>query len=174
MIRSAVPADAQAIGGVKVRAWRNAYADFMSHDYLHGLDPMSEAGEWAEYLTEIPDEQRLWIAQEDDVVVGFCRTGPSDEEQDRDLGSRAAEVYGLYIEPDRIGTGLGRRLFAHAVDDLEERGHRPLCVYAYVPNTVAIRFYQRAGFRPDGTTRASEDGGVELVEARLVKPDSTR
>ncbi|MFI9626522.1 GNAT family N-acetyltransferase [Streptomyces sp. NPDC052042] len=170
MIRSAVFRDAQAIGDLKVRAWREAYAGFMSREYLRGLDPVKDADEWAEYLAEIPDEHRLWIAQEGDAVVGFCRTGPADQDQDPDLGPRAAEVYGLYIEPERIGTGLGRQLFGHAVADLEGRGYDPLCVYAYVPNTSAIRFYERSGFRLDGTTRADEEGGIELLEARLVKP----
>ncbi|MFF9572071.1 GNAT family N-acetyltransferase [Streptomyces sp. NPDC014685] len=169
MIRPAVSRDARAIGDLKVRAWQEAYAGFMSRDFLHGLDPVREADEWAEYLAEIPDEHRLWTAQESDVVVGFCRTGPADRDQDPDLGPRAAEVYGLYIDPDRIGTGLGRQLFAYAVSDLETRGYGPLCVYAYVPNTPALRFYERAGFRPDDTTRTDEEGGIELLETRLVK-----
>lgn len=141
----------------------------MSREYLRGLDPVKEADEWAEYLADLPDEHRLWIAQEGDAVVGFCRTGPADQDQDPDLGSRAAEVYGLYIEPERIGTGLGRQLFGYATADLEERGYGPLCVYAYLPNSSAIRFYEGSGFRLDGTTRADEEGGIELFEARLVK-----
>ncbi|WP_329374860.1 GNAT family N-acetyltransferase [Streptomyces sp. NBC_01483] len=169
MIRSAVSRDARAIGDLKVRAWREAYAGFMSRDFLRGLDPVRDAEEWAEYLAELPDEHRLWIAQEGEVVVGFCRTGPADQDQDPDLGSRAAEVYGLYIDPDRIGTGLGRQLFGHAVGDLERRGYGPLCVYVYGPNAPAIRFYERAGFRLDDTTRADEVGGIKLLEARLVK-----
>ncbi|MFI9630601.1 GNAT family N-acetyltransferase [Streptomyces sp. NPDC052042] len=60
-----------------------------------------------------------------DAVVGFCRTGPADQDQNPDLGSRAAEVYGLYIEPERIGTGLGRQLFRHAAADLDGRGYGP-------------------------------------------------
>ncbi|SNS72368.1 GNAT family N-acetyltransferase [Actinacidiphila glaucinigra] len=170
MIRTAVPEDAPAIGALKVRAWRAAYAGFMSPEFLDGLDPVSDAADWAEYLAELAGEHRLWVVQEGDSVAGFCRTGPADQSQDPDLGPRAAEVYGLYVEPGRIGTGLGHRLFGHAVTDLEGRGHGPLCVYAYVPNAPALRFYERAGFGRDGMTRAADEGGTGLIEARLVKP----
>ncbi|MEU0180983.1 GNAT family N-acetyltransferase [Streptomyces sp. NPDC006207] len=171
MIRTAVPEDARTIGALKVRAWRAAYAGFMSPEFLDGLDPVSDAEDWADYLAELPDEHRLWVVQQGDAVAGFCRTGPADQDQDSDLGPCAAEVYGLYVEPDRIGTGLGRRLFAHSVADLEGRGYGPLCVYAYVPNALAMRFYERAGFDRDGTRRAADDSGIGVLEARLVKPD---
>ncbi|MFE4518207.1 hypothetical protein ACFRMQ_28955 [Kitasatospora sp. NPDC056783] len=42
MIRAAVVEDAPAIGALKVRAWRAAYAGFMSAGYLDGLDPAGE------------------------------------------------------------------------------------------------------------------------------------
>jgi ribosomal protein S18 acetylase RimI-like enzyme len=170
MIRSAVPEDAPAIGDLKVRSWRAAYAGFMSREYLDALDPAVEAWDWAEYLEDLPADHRLWVAEEAGAVVGFCRTGPADGERDPDLGGGAAEVYGLYIEPERIGTGLGARLFGHAVADLEARGCRPVCVYAYAPNTSAVRFYERAGFVLDGTARLDEeDEGTAVPEVRMVK-----
>ncbi|MFJ6623195.1 GNAT family N-acetyltransferase [Kitasatospora sp. NPDC091335] len=168
MIRSAVVEDASALGDLKVRSWRAAYAGFLGAAYLDGLDPVEESADWAEYLADLPDRHRLWVAEADGAVAGFCRTGPADG--DPDLGGDAAEVYGLYIEPGLVGTGLGARLFGHAVADLEARARRPLCVYAYAPNTSAIRFYERAGFVPDGTTRLDEEeDGTTITEARLVK-----
>ncbi|GLZ78393.1 N-acetyltransferase [Actinorhabdospora filicis] len=162
MIRTATPADAAAIAELKVRAWRAAYAEFMD---LDGLDAAAETADWAEYLDAIPGEHRLWVTVVDGEVAGFCRTGPATE--DLDLGPAAGEVYGLYLDPARIGTGLGRELFAHAVSDLETRGHDPVCVYAYVPNTGAIAFYERAGFARDGVERLDEEIGVP--EARLAR-----
>ncbi|MFI7547537.1 GNAT family N-acetyltransferase [Actinoplanes sp. NPDC049599] len=87
-----------------------------------------------------------------------------------DLGPDAAEIYGLYLDPPRVGTGLGRQLFIQAVADLQDRGHAPICVYAYRPNRKAITFYERAGFRADGVTRLDEQDGAGVPEIRLVLP----
>ncbi|MEV0647326.1 GNAT family N-acetyltransferase [Phytomonospora sp. NPDC050363] len=169
MIRDAVPADARGVAEVKVRAWRAAYAGFMEPALLDALDPAEETADWASYLAELPADHRLWIAGEPGRVLGFCRTGPAAD--DPDLGAVAAEIYGLYVEPGLIGTGLGRRLFGHAVADLEARALRPLCVYAYLPNESALRFYERAGFVRDGVTRLGEgdEDAPDVAEARLVK-----
>lgn len=171
MIRAADVRDAPAIADLKVRAWRAAYAGFVSRDLLDALDPAQEAGAWGDYLAAIPDTHRMWVADEDGPLLGFCRTGPAVD--DADLGEHAAEIYGLYLTPDRIGTGLGRHLFGHAVADLDQRGYRPLCVYAYLPNDRAREFYQRAGFLPDGTVRRDEEDGTGVAELRLVRPAST-
>ncbi|RFU87868.1 N-acetyltransferase [Streptomyces triticagri] len=168
-VRHATALDAPGIGALKVRAWRAAYGSFMSRALLDSLDPAEDAARWAEYLSDIPADHRLWVSEAAGGVTGFCRTGPTDARRDADLGGAAAEVHGLYIDPARIGTGLGRALFAHAVTDLERRGHGPVCVYAYTPNTTAVRFYERAGFTADGTTRLDPDDGIEVPEVRLVK-----
>lgn len=167
MIRAAAVSDASAIGHLKVRAWRSAYVGFMPEALLDALDSAEDAADWTEYLAAIPQEHRLWVAEHDGTVIGFCRTGPADG--DTDLGADAAEVYGLYIEPDRIGTGVGRELFTYALTDLETRGHDPICVYAYAPNTTTLSFYEKAGFTKDGVTRLDEGDGTGVPEARLVK-----
>jgi ribosomal protein S18 acetylase RimI-like enzyme len=164
MIRMAVVADGPGIGALKVSAWRRAYADIMPADVLAALDPDQEAADWSEYVETMSPDHRLWVVDSGTTVTGFCRTGPAD--QDTDLGRRAAEVYSLYVAPDLIGTGLGRSLFGKAISDLDARGFDPICVYAYEPNLRAIRFYQQAGFAPDGATRHDE---ASIPELRLVR-----
>ncbi|WP_027340941.1 GNAT family N-acetyltransferase [Hamadaea tsunoensis] len=163
IIRGASLDDATAIADLKVRAWRSAYAGILPDAYLTALDEDEEAADWAEYLEEVPAEHRLWIV-DDEGLIGYCRTGPAP---DADLGGHAAEVYGLYIEPDFIGTGLGARLFRHAVEDLVARGYNPVCVYAYAPNEQALAFYDKAGFVPDTVTRLDHETGVP--EQRLIR-----
>jgi ribosomal protein S18 acetylase RimI-like enzyme len=166
VIRSARVADAADVGALKVRAWRAAYGGFMRTAVLAALDPARETMDWREYLADLPAAHRLWITEFDGAVAGFCRTGPADG--DPDLGPAAAEIYGLYLDPSLVGTGLGRQLFSHAVADLGDRGRFPICVYAYAPNRRAISFYERAGFRADGVTRLDEEDGTGVAEIRLV------
>jgi len=44
-----------------------------------------------------------------------------------------------------IGIGVGRALFAHAVDELLSRGYGPLTLWVLEDNVRAQRFYEAAG-----------------------------
>jgi GNAT superfamily N-acetyltransferase len=91
---------------------------------------------------------RTWVVEDEDVVVGFAVTGPS---QDADADPKTGELYAIYLEPDRVGTGLGRTLFEHAVGDLRDRGFHTATLWVLETNEQARRFYDVAGWKPDGT-----------------------
>jgi GNAT superfamily N-acetyltransferase len=156
-VRPAAVADAAAIGALATRAWRAAYAGLLAPGVLHSLDPGEQASVWEAYLDALPPPDRVWVISAG-PVLGFARTGPC---RDEDVPAGTGEVHGLYLEPDRIGTGLGRRLFAHAVADLAAR-HHPIVVWHFAANAAAARFYERAGFGLDGARRRSEFGVPEL------------
>lgn len=62
------------------------------------------------------DPYHVAVAEDDGKVVGYVMLGPPISE---DLDSSAVhELYSLYIEPNRVGTGLGRRLMDHALQYL--------------------------------------------------------
>ena len=164
-VRPALPADASAIGALAARAWRAAYAGLLGADVLARLDPEEQAEEWRGYLADLPGPARVWVIDVAGTVRGFARTGPSP---DTDLSPGAGEVHGLYLDPDVIGTGLGRPLYAHAVSDLAERGHNPIVVWHFDGNHRAARFYERAGFALDGGRRPSDFGVPEVRRRRTV------
>jgi GNAT superfamily N-acetyltransferase len=164
-VRAAGPGDARAIGSLATRAWRAAYADVLAPDVLDAMNPVEQAAEWHAYLADLPPADRVWVIGPPDAVWGFVRTGPCP---DADAPAGAGEVHGLYLEPTRIGAGLGRMLFAHAVADLEAR-HDAVCVWHFAANTGAGRFYERAGFPLDGGSRPSSFGVVEVRRTRAVR-----
>lgn len=149
-IREAVPGDADAIASLKVRAWRAAYDGILSD--LDRLDAVREVAGWRGYIEDRPADDRLWLAEENGAVVGYARTG-------------GGEVHGLYVDPDLIGTGIGRALFEFAVADLRDRGAESVVVWHFVGNDRAAAFYERAGFTLDGARKAS-DFGVDEVRRR--------
>jgi GNAT superfamily N-acetyltransferase len=124
----------------------------------------AEAEAWRERLEAPPAEERLWLAVDGDELVGYARTGPC---VDVDATPELGEVNGLYAAPERIGTGVGRALLAHAAADLAARGYGTLVLWQFVGNDRAAVFYERAGLRPDGTRRRSPHG---VDEVRLRRP----
>jgi GNAT superfamily N-acetyltransferase len=147
-VRAAEVKDAEAIAGIHVRSWQSAYRGQLSDDYLDGLNVEDRLQSHRDALTSAPSEYRVWVAEEDGRLVGFAVTSKS---QDADADDRTAELYAIYLEPDRVGAGVGRSLFGHAVDDLRERGYRAATLWVLESNARARRFYEVAGWRPDGT-----------------------
>jgi ribosomal protein S18 acetylase RimI-like enzyme len=148
-IREAEPKDARAIAEVHVRAWRAAYRDQLTDDYLDGMSVEERLEDQRRSLEAPMAGWRTWLAEDEGATVGFAVTGPS---QDADADQRTGEVYAIYLEPDRVGTGAGRRLFEHAIEDLRERGFRAATLWVLETNEPARRFYEIAGWKPDGTT----------------------
>src|SRR5438067_9837561 len=164
-VRAAEPSDSQAIGALATRAWNAAYADVLAPEVLAAMDPVEQAADWREYLAGRPPADRVWVIGPPGEVWGFSRTGPCP---DVDAPAGAGEVHGLYLEPARIGAGLGRELFGHAVTDLESR-HDTVCVWHFAANAAAARFYERAGFALDGASRPSSFGVVEVRRSRRAQ-----
>ena len=119
-IREAEPKDARDIAEIHVRSWRAAYRGQLADDFLDGLNVEDRLEMHRLALENPPAEYRMWVAEEEGRTIGFAVTGKSE---DADADERTAEVFAIYLDPDRVGTGLGRTLFAHAVEDLRGRGY---------------------------------------------------
>lgn len=162
-IREATLADARSIAEIHVRAWQAAYRGQMPDEYLDGLtvEDRLEQHEWS--LRNPRDTWRVWVCEDEGRVGGFAVTGPSE---DADADDRTAEVYAIYLEPQRIGTGVGRSLFAYAVDDLRDRGFRAATLWVLESNAPARRFYELAGWKEDGATTSERIDCLMLPTVR--------
>jgi len=148
-IREGEPRDAEAIAAIHVRSWQEAYRGQLTDEYLDGLKVEDRLEMHRYALAQPPPEYRMWVAEEGDRILGFAVTGRSE---DADADERTAELYAIYLEPDRVGTGLGRSLFEHAVGDLRDRGFRTVTLWVLETNAEARRFYETAGWSTDGAT----------------------
>jgi GNAT superfamily N-acetyltransferase len=99
-------------------------------------------------------EHQVWVLEADGRVIGFHRVIPGEP----------AVLEDLWLEPEAIGAGHGRRLWEHAVGVARVCGASAMELDAE-PN--AMGFYQRMGAVRVGVTASSVVPGRELPRMRV-------
>jgi GNAT superfamily N-acetyltransferase len=156
VIRRAVPEDAAALAHLHLDVWDDAYTGLMPQQVLdeRRADPDRRVEKWRQILGTATDP--TWVAEDEGGLVGFAGCGPG---RDNDLGD-LLELYALYARAAYWGTGVGYALFETAVGD------RACYLWVLAGNERAIRFYERQGFRLDGTEDEHDEGRhVRMVRA---------
>lgn len=168
VVRPARPADADAIGAIHVASWQVGYAGQMPDEYLSGLSVANRQQGWRQRLERASQPSRTVVVDTGQGVAGFCSVGPS---RDDDAGEGTAELYAIYLHPERWGQGLGRALHDHAIDLLRSDGYQVVTLWVLATNDRARGFYERVGWRVEGTTRTETigDTGVDLHEIRYQR-----
>lgn len=168
-IRPATITDATAIADVHVRSWQAAYRGMMPQDYLDRLEPADRLPRWQRLLADT-DRTRadVLVAAGDDGICGFSSFGPArDADQDPD---RVAEVRAIYLAPRSMGHGVGRALMTASVERLAQMGYEQVALWVLDVNERARRFYELAGFRPDGASKLDNRDELQLTEVRYRRP----
>jgi L-amino acid N-acyltransferase YncA len=167
IVRLASAADAGAIGDLHVRSWQVAYRGIVPDAILDGLSIPQRVEFWSRVLGmatgDPPRNAQTWVIETNGKVVGFASTRPSREE---DTPPGTGELHSIYLAPEAWSNGFGSRLLATAVDDLHERGFAPLVLWVIEANVRGRRFYERAGWRPDGGRQPIDFDGVPVDEIR--------
>ena len=148
-VRAAESDDAEALGGISARAFEATY---------RGIVPDAALDEWIEGGTaswraalanpEADRSSRAWVSVRNRTLVGYATTSPARANWLLPPDG-AGELTNLYLDPEVIGTGVGRLLYQHAVDDLRDRGFDPGVVWAFRDNHRARRFYEARGLTID-------------------------
>ena len=82
---------------------------------------------------------------------------------------RTGELYALYVRPAWWSTGTGRALMDRVLARTAAAGYQSVVLWVLRDNLRARRFYERAGFAPDGATNVLERLG-EVPEVRYRRP----
>ncbi|MCS0600004.1 GNAT family N-acetyltransferase [Streptomyces sp. LP11] len=163
-IRPMTLADCDRVAELRVRGWQHAYRGLMPGPYLDALSvPADAARRRDRFLTGDGSVTNL-VAEHAGEVVGWAAHGPYREGERH---TADAELYAIYVAPARLGTGIGRTLLAATLDHCSD--HPRLLLWVLRENTRARRFYERAGFRADGTEETFEAGGAQVPEVRYVR-----
>jgi ribosomal protein S18 acetylase RimI-like enzyme len=164
-VRHAKREDAARIAEIHVRSWQSAYRGLIPQDYLDGLDPAAGIGRWAEAIEQIDPARGgvLVVVGAAGQVAGFANFCAS---RDEDAGADDGEVRAIYLSPECWGLGHGRMLMAATLEYLAAIAYAKVTLWVLDSNTRARRFYEAAGFRPDGAVKVDDSHGFALRELR--------
>jgi GNAT superfamily N-acetyltransferase len=164
-IRPATLDDAEAVAAVHVASWQATYRGVVPDEVLDGAGlPADRLRLWQRLLgPDAPAGHAAWVAEAGGEVVGFADAMPS---RDDDADGVTGEVPAIYAHPDAWGTGAGRELMAAAVAGLRDAGFRSATLWVLDTNARARRFYERAGFAPDGAAKTDTLAGAPVTEVR--------
>jgi len=99
-------------------------------------------------------EGHVLVAESYGAIVGFGAIMPRDDGH--------AELDGLFVDPEQMGHGIGRRLVDACAELARARGGRSLHV---IGNPHAVAFYERCGFERTGVSETRFGPAVTLRKA---------
>ena len=137
MIRLARADEAEALAAVQRDASLAALAHiFPPAQYPYPIDEV--LARWRDALAD--PAAHVLVAEEAGTAAGAAL-------------SRPEWLDGLYVVPARWGTGLARRLHDAALERVRAGGSGRCQLWVLEHNVRARRFYERLGWRENGTTR---------------------
>lgn len=166
-VRPARIEDAEAIGWVSVTAWRETYAGIMPDDFLASLSTQQRAGVFRERIQHLPPKQGIFVALDQDDVVGFGVSGATREPE---LGTDG-EIFAINIVDAAKRKGLGLRLMNAMAEALVQSGFAGVGLWVIEGNAPARRFYEVLGGR-EATRKDQPFGGRTLIELGYVWPSA--
>lgn len=156
LIRGADERDAAEIARVHIASWRAAYPGIIPADVLDGLNVDWQARQWKSIITGASCQSI--IAESERGCVGLASFAATRD--DDDDPTHVGEIQAVYVEPDCWGQGIGWKLCQTAVTELADEGFQQVTLWVLKDNQHARRFYERAGFVPDGRTKMVSIGAT--------------
>ena len=190
-IRPAAADDEPTITEIRRETWLTAYAQIIDPEIIDrvtasgGRASAAPRTDRTSLVAVAPQAQAQTAAAEARMIVGYASYGPERSVASAaSVGSGAAakpgaltpgglagetgELYTLYVAPAHWSTGVGRALTDAALDGLRAAGYRRVVLWTLTDNARARRFYDKAGFAPDGAINIL-DGLGNVEELRYVR-----
>jgi len=186
VIRAASTADAAQVAAVQREGWLAAYEGIIPREIIDRVTA-PDGGARVRQTFRTRPWQRMIVAvaanrenpdpaRASPGIVGYASFGPETDvlgapwphplTADGQDGS-IAEVYALYVRPAWWSTGTGRALMDRVLAGTSGVGYLSVTLWVLRDNRRARRFYERAGFAPDGASNVLDRlGGVTEVRYR--------
>jgi ribosomal protein S18 acetylase RimI-like enzyme len=152
-IRAPRIADIAAVAALHYRSWIETYASLLPTQ-ANRLSLAERTAFWDRLLRTRPARMGSLVAVRAGHVVGLVQwetSIPGDPE--------TGELHAIHVAAEERGLGIGRALLRAATSALRKQGMRRAVLWVLEGNASARAFYERQGWRWDGTSLARPLGG---------------
>lgn len=151
-LRIAHPNDIPALAHTHLASWLFAYRGVIDDAWLDTLTEDIFTNYHRAAFPLQPGQPFLALSDEAGRIAGFARGGPTRTHSPTGdplpadfAGNWSSELYAIYVNPDFMGQGHGRRLFAALAAELTNLGHTSMCQWVLPGNRSGRGFYDRIG-----------------------------
>jgi GNAT superfamily N-acetyltransferase len=192
VIRSGLAGDAAQVAAVQREGWLAAYDGIIADEIIDRVTAPDDGARvrqtfrtrpWQRMIVAVAETQRSTGIAPDQAgaasagpgVVGYASFGPEVDVlapwppplTTAGAAGQVAELYALYVHPAWWSTGTGRALMDRALARTAKAGYPSITLWVLEANARARRFYERAGFSPDGASNVLVRlGGVIEIRYR--------
>lgn len=162
-IRKAEVEDCRDLGRIHSESWKTAYKGIIPDSFLDKITAESREKRFLETMSN--GLERNYVAFCENRIAGFICIGKC---RDDDLDDTFGEIWGIYLHPAYWRQGIGTSLMAFGLDCLKNEGFKRVSLWVLKKNENARRFYEKFGFRYDGTKKELYFDDI-VHEVRYVK-----
>ncbi|MGW0883925.1 N-acetyltransferase family protein [Streptomyces sp. NPDC002671] len=174
-VRAMTLADCDRVSEIRIRGWQSAYRGMVPQSYLDALSVEQDAerrrarfqendGSVVNLVAVGAPPRPLGHWGRGGEVLGWAAYGPH---RDGEALTGDAELYAIYVDPAHLGGGIGRALLTESVAGCS--AYPRMLLWVLKENAPARRFYEHAGFSPDGAEESFETDGVPVHEVRYAR-----
>lgn len=137
-----------ALASIGEKTFRQTFAS--SNDPKEFEAYLDKAFAHEQLSLEISDpEASFFFAKVNGEIVGYLKTNRGRAQTEK-VGGQTLEIERIYVDADVQGSGLGKALFEHALEEAKAIGVDAIWLGVWEENPKAIEFYTRQGFRAFG------------------------
>jgi GNAT superfamily N-acetyltransferase len=168
-VRRPTVGDVDELARINIDTWRAAYTGIVPAVRLDSMDIQAYRLRWSESVTTARPGVELRVADVDGRLAAYAIAGPYRPQEDAEPEdvTGLAELYAVYVDPPMQGRGAGTAVHDAVLGALAGHGHDQAALWVLVDNEPSRRWYERRGWRADGTFSMWSAGDRELPELRM-------
>ena len=140
--------DSKILGYIHCQSWISAYKTIIPDSILDDISVEKREKYFQKALSEKLEEDVLIFNESN--PVGFLTLGKC---RDKDSDNFWGEIWGIQLLPSYWSQGIGTELINWGINELKNRAFTKISLWVLEENINARKFYEKIGFKHDGTIK---------------------